>query len=261
MTDPSSSEDFEDDAPRRAADDSHEDVIPMQDVNYVLRHMSPWERYGPEIKEWLVSHRRSCQEAVGSVGRHALDRVFPSRRDFSSLSLHVERDGLPSFVAPQPWQLATGSLDSRWDACRVGFGVSPIWDQIYVRDLEVVPELRRRGLAVALLTRVVHRCRVEGRCLPVTPIQETIDSFGFWERLRCKPFPDLYILESIRLCDLDREAAQWHDLAQSSAEMSRFVRQRLGSREPPTQDVLGTPEHRRFLRWLDKSMSDRARDP
>jgi len=179
------------------------------------------------LVEGLLHVRGFWQSRMRSVRRHTRDRWFSGRRDHSALRIEVEHDQFTTFVAPRRWQLATGYLPMHHEVCRVAFGVSPWGDQIYVRDLEVHPSLRRRGLAVALLGRVVEQCTIDGKALPITPIQETWDSVGFWDRLRDDPVPGLTVQYPMRLCEMQHEAAKWQDLAQSSAEMSRFIRHRL----------------------------------
>ncbi|MFG6431867.1 GNAT family N-acetyltransferase [Roseateles sp. LYH14W] len=147
--------------------------------------------------------------------------------------------------------------------CRVGFGVSPLDNEIYVDDLEVHPSLRRHGLARLLLKVVVERCSPPGKPLPIAPLQASADSAPFWSALCEDCEPGLVIAPPMRRCEMRLAAQHWEDLADCSNELARYVRNRkadvrvAGISAVPGEH-LGPMRHMKFLRWLERLMTERA---
>lgn len=115
-----------------------------------------------------------------------------------------------SFVAPQPWQRAIGRLPGgQEEVCRVGFGVSPLRDRIYVDGLAVAEPYRRQGYASALLKTMVDRMSPQGQRLPVTALHEVWASNGFWSALREGAVPGLVVTRDVRASEMAEEARRW----------------------------------------------------
>lgn len=115
-----------------------------------------------------------------------------------------------SFVSPQPWQRAVGRVPGRTEpVCRVGFGVSPLLDRIYVDGLEVNEAYRRRGYASALLNALVEATSPPQTRLAITALHEVWSSNGFWEALRAGAVPGLQVTQDVRASEMDHEAQRW----------------------------------------------------
>lgn len=128
-----------------------------------------------------------------------------------------------SFVAPEPWQRAVGCSPGRPEVvCRVGFGISPLYDRIYMDGLEVDEAYRRKGYASALLTAVVDRVSPPGVRLPVTALHEVSASGAFWSALRAGAVPGLVVTKDVRVSEMDQEARRWR--AQADVVVSPRMR-------------------------------------
>lgn len=115
-----------------------------------------------------------------------------------------------SFVFPNPWMRATGSLPGSPTAiCSVGFGVSPLQDRVYVDDLKVQEPYQRRGFARALLLQVAQRASPQIGVLSMTPLHELWASSEFWDALRAGAVPGLVVTRDVRVSEMDEEARRW----------------------------------------------------
>jgi len=126
------------------------------------------------------------------------------------LTVDVRRDSPgSSLVAPNPWMAALGRVADGAPVCRVGFGISPINDRIYVDGLNVDEEFRRCGYGGALLLAVVNLHRSGGRRLPITALEETWSASAFWNSLRNGRIPGLQVTADLRASELDDERRRW----------------------------------------------------
>lgn len=117
-----------------------------------------------------------------------------------------------SFVFPNPWQKAIGrDAEGSQIVCRAGFGVSPIFDRIYVDGLHVEPEYRREGYATSLLREIVDSVARSnnGKRLPITALCEVWSSQSFWNALRSGRKPGLEVTGDIRVAEMHDEARRW----------------------------------------------------
>ena len=114
-----------------------------------------------------------------------------------------------SFVAPHPWVNVAARSAGGDTIGRVGYGLSPIFDRIYVDGLHVEPEFRRRGYASSLLRAIVDVCSTNGHALPVTPLHEVFGSSSFWAGLRAGQVQGLVVTQDIRVSEMDAEARRW----------------------------------------------------
>jgi GNAT superfamily N-acetyltransferase len=117
-----------------------------------------------------------------------------------------------SLVFPNPWQRAIGrTAEGAQIVCRVEFGVSPIFDRIYVDGLHVEPEYRRKGYATSLLLEIVDSVARSNnsRRLPITALCEVWSSRSFWNALRSGQKPGLEVTRDIRVAEMPDEAKRW----------------------------------------------------
>lgn len=114
-----------------------------------------------------------------------------------------------SFVAPNPWMTAIGKQANSVEVCRVGFGISPINDRIYVDGLIVVEEYRRQGFASALLYAVAAHHHVAGQLLQITALHEVWSASAFWASLRDGRQHGLSVTSDLRGGEMEGERRRW----------------------------------------------------
>lgn len=210
------------------------------------------------IDEWLLVNLPAVREAIGPRGRRRVRRWFVRRKDLRDLRITFEVDPFMTFVAPRRWQLATGYLPNSGEAvCRVGFGVSPLDNEIYVDDLEVQPSLRRRGLARLLLKIVVERCSPPGKPLPIVPVKASADCVGFWDALRDDGEPGLAIGFPVRRCEMEKAAQYWAEFAECSDALSCCIRDRKAEMHamwasPVDDRCFSDAQNMEFIEWLER---------
>lgn len=129
--------------------------------------------------------------------------------DRLQITAHEKFDRQSSFVRPNPWMHAVGTLPgSSEPVCKVGYGVSPLNDRIYVDGLEVHDDFREQGYATELLVRL-SRMAGGDRLLPLTAMRETWLAHGFWDTLRERRPHGLVVTQDIRGEELDEEKKRW----------------------------------------------------
>lgn len=153
---------------------------------------------------------------LADLASHSPPRMKAMRLPHLDVQIEVQFEN-GSFVAPQPWQRATGRIaDHSEPICRVGFGVSPLLDRVYVDGLEVDERYRRKGYASALLKALVDKVSPPATALQVTPLHEVWAAHEFWSSLRAGAVPGLVVTTDVRASQMEQEAQRWR--AQRSAK-------------------------------------------
>jgi GNAT superfamily N-acetyltransferase len=122
-----------------------------------------------------------------------------------------------SFVAPHPW-IAVQCLRPEDSAVlgHVSYGVSPIFDRIYVDGLFIEPQFRGQGFARSLLLAVAQQASGDGPVLPITALHEVGTSLSFWNKLRMGAVQGLSVTMDIRLSEMNAERQRWSTISDSS---------------------------------------------
>lgn len=102
----------------------------------------------------------------------------------------------------------------------ISYGINPLNDRIYIYELTIEGESRRRGLATATLWRLWCTHQV-----PLVPLHEVGTAVGFWSKAR-KRFAaaGVEIKRDIRTADQEEEKLRWQHLVPES-EHERTMRQ------------------------------------
>ena len=113
---------------------------------------------------------------------------------------------------PNPWLRVLGRVEGcQQIICRVGFGVSPNNDRVYVDGLHVEREYRRKGFATSLLLAIVDTVSssINGKKVPITALNEVHGSSAFWCSLRDGRVPGLTVTTDVRVGEMSDEASRW----------------------------------------------------
>lgn len=146
---------------------------------------------------------------LADLAAHSPPRMKAMRLPHLDVKIELDFES-GSFVAPQPWQRARGRIADQSEAiCRVGFGVSPLLDRIYVDGLEVDARYRRKGYASALLKALVDKVSPPAKPLRITPLHEVWAAHEFWSSLRAGAVPGLVVTTDVRVSEMDEEAQRW----------------------------------------------------
>ncbi len=157
----------------------------------------------------------------------ALKRIFVNAFTPDKMSLNAEREEshreLPevrfletsrflngSFVAPNPWIIVQciRSEDSVVIG-HVSYGLSPLSDRVYIGEIFVEPEYRRKGYARSMLLAVTRHCSAGALPLPVTALHEASYAQSFWNNLRADKISGLTVTIDVRHGDMDEEKQRW----------------------------------------------------
>ena len=104
-------------------------------------------------------------------------------------------------------------------AGKISYGINPLNDRVYIYDLTIMDDSRRRGLATATLWRLWCTHQV-----PLVPLHEVGTAVGFWSKAR-KRFAaaGVEIKRDIRTADQEEEKLRWQHLVPES-ENERSIR-------------------------------------
>lgn len=104
-------------------------------------------------------------------------------------------------------------------AGKISYGINPLNDRVYIYDLTIDGDYRRRGLATATLWRLWCNHQV-----PLVPLHEVGTAVGFWSKAR-KRFAaaGVEIKRDIRTADQEEEKLRWQHLVPES-ENERSIR-------------------------------------
>lgn len=102
----------------------------------------------------------------------------------------------------------------------VEFGINPLNDRVYIYDLTIEGQHRRRGLATAALWRLWCDHQV-----PLVPLHEVGTAVGFWSKVRRRfAAAGVEIKRDIRTGDQEQEQQRWQHLVPES-EVDRSIRE------------------------------------
>lgn len=100
-------------------------------------------------------------------------------RRLPAISVSTTADFYKPFTAPNPDMIAVIRNAAGEQVATAAYAVSPLSDRLYVFEVEVAAEHRRRGYASALLWHLA-----ESYALPITPVEERSDAGAFWNAAR-----------------------------------------------------------------------------
>ena len=147
-----------------------------------------------------------------------MDRPFDPRVDF--YAKRVMRRQLPavqielaidlktqSFVEPNSDYRAVIRADQGEAMGTATFGISPLNDTLYLYQIEVLPQHRRQGYAMAWLYWL-HQTHG----LPITPVHIVGSAQSFWGTARQLNTLGMMVNRDIRTSEMTKEKARWAHL-------------------------------------------------
>ncbi|WP_141440771.1 N-acetyltransferase [Vreelandella titanicae] len=117
------------------------------------------------------------------------------------------KEGAQTFVEPNPDFRANILNGSMQEVGTATFGKSPLDDTIYVYQIDVYPQHRRRGYALAFLCWLYNEHQ-----LPITPIHIVGSANGFWHAACRLGVGPLVVRDDLRVSEMDEEKARWAHL-------------------------------------------------
>lgn len=147
----------------------------------------------------------------------------------SAIQLVIERSESlrGNFVFPGP-DITVSIHFNDHDVGRIDYGVSPLDDGIYISNLQIDSEFRRRGVGLAALWQLWRQYE-----LPLTPMHEIGTSIAFWQKARrCFAKAGGELKHEIRSAELYSEQQRWEHLV-PEPEHERLIRELKESPEWP----------------------------
>ncbi|MFC3282012.1 GNAT family N-acetyltransferase [Litchfieldella rifensis] len=132
-------------------------------------------------------------------------------------------------VSPNPDFKVEVFNDSGTSVGIASYGVSPIFDRVYVFGLDIDPEFRRQGYGLAFLWHLACRHR-----LPISPVKELQPAKQFWNAARRMGEAGLVVLPE---SDMDDEKERWLHLQPEIDQLECQISARLDRNEPWSEAV------------------------
>lgn len=128
-----------------------------------------------------------------------------TRRNLPVVEVHLLiKEGPRTFVEPNQDFRASILNGSMEEVGAATFGKSPLDDTIYVYQIDVYPQHRRRGYALSFLSWLY--CEHH---LPVTPVHIVGSALGFWTAARALPDQMLIVSNELRASEMAAEKSRW----------------------------------------------------
>lgn len=135
-----------------------------------------------------------------------------------------------SFTAPNPDIKATVYSSSRVAVGHVTYAVSPLFDKLYIFDINIHDAYRRQGFglaAMAYLAKTYH--------LPITTIKEVFSASGFWSAARLASGP----IDTLSISEMDAERERWAHLKPLMDQLDAIISDRLFSKRESWEAAVG----------------------
>lgn len=111
---------------------------------------------------------------------------------------------------------------------RISYGINPLNDRVYIYDLNIEGDYRRRGLATVTLWRLWCTHQV-----PLVPLHEVGTAVGFWSTARQRfAAAGVEVKRDIRTADQKEEQQRWQHLM-PEPEHERLIRKLKASPDWP----------------------------
>lgn len=140
-----------------------------------------------------------------------------------------------TFTSPNPDVYATIFNEEGAQVGRATYAVSPFLDRVYVFEIDVACEHRRKGFATALLR---YLSQTYGR--PITAIKELDSAHAFWDRARRLKKQGIIVTTELAVSDMGNESLRWRQVFQADiARLEQAISERLLSRQEPWNIAVG----------------------
>lgn len=107
------------------------------------------------------------------------------------------------------------------------YGVSPLFDRVYIYQIEINQKYWRNGFATAFLaylTRNYHQ--------PITAVKELERSYSFWDVVRKFSGEAFSVTKELTVTDMMREGKLWSHLKPEAERLDKVIEARLSNGEP-----------------------------
>lgn len=132
-----------------------------------------------------------------------------------------------TFTSPNP---NNQSCIYNENGARVGsvvYGVSPLFDRIYIYQIEIDKEHRRKGFATAFLMYLTRN-----HDQPITAVKELERSYSFWDTARKFSGIVFTVTDELTVSDMSLEGKRWEHLKSESERLDQLIEARLINNEP-----------------------------
>lgn len=167
----------------------------------------------------------------------SLFRTLNNRRKQKSLpgiALKASANYYKAFTAPNPDYNAIIYNTMGDQVGTATYALSPLSDRIYLFDIEIFPEHRRRGYATAVL---LHLTQTYGQ--PITAVKELYSAIGFWNAARQMKTAGLFVTMPLSVSEMDVEAARWEHLRPVAKLLESQITERLTVHREPWNVAVG----------------------
>jgi hypothetical protein len=114
------------------------------------------------------------------------------------------------------------------------YAVSPLNDRVYVFEIEIAPEHRRRRYGTAFLW---HLAQAHGQ--PVTAVKGLFSSHDFWHTARQLADTGLVVTAQLSPSEMDAEARRWGHLEAERERLHQLIIERLYTHREPWHVAVG----------------------
>jgi GNAT superfamily N-acetyltransferase len=160
-------------------------------------------------------------------GRRRLERL-------PRITVDATANYYKAFTAPNPDYDAVIRNSTGDEVGTATYAVSPLFDRVYIFEIEITPEHRGQGYATALLW---HLAKTYGQ--PITAVKELYSANSFWSAARRLKEVGLVVTTQLSVGDMDNEAARWQQLKPEAERLEKLITERLTVHNEPWHIAVG----------------------
>ncbi|EXJ09675.1 GNAT family N-acetyltransferase [Nitrincola nitratireducens] len=114
------------------------------------------------------------------------------------------------------------------------YAESPIFDRIYLFNIEVIQRFQRKGYATAFLLYLAQTYRH-----PITAVKELHGASGFWNSARKLSKVGVVVTEPLSVGDMNDESQRWQHLWHEAERLEKLILERLNILNEPWRIAVG----------------------
>lgn len=151
--------------------------------------------------------------------------------NMSSIYLIEKKNYFKTFTSPNPDVSAFVFNSQRQKIGDITYAVSPLFDKLYLFEIEVDVNHRRQGYGAAILEHLANEYD-----LPICPVQEIYNTF--WHVVRSPKYEKLKLTQQLSTGDMKREASRWSYLRLQAEKLDQEIQKRFSNGES-WEDAVG----------------------
>lgn len=150
------------------------------------------------------------------------------------IDVKVDLNHYKAFTSPNPDIKASVYSEDGIQVGRVTYAVSPLFDRLYIFDIQVKEPYRRQRFGLAIMD---YLGATYG--LPIMTIKEVHSASQFWQMARQASRARNYAIGTLSVSEMGAERARWASLKPKVEQLEKLISDRLFNKREPWESAVG----------------------